>query len=239
MPSAALERRAGLRRRGGGRPRSGRRLGSRSSRGGGAPRRNGSGAGSAATSTASSRTALARDPARRYASAGQLLADVERHLAGLPVEARGPSLRYRAASFVRRHRVGVAAAAAVVLSLFGGLGAALWQAGRAARERDEARIERARAEQVAGFVLGLFAAADPFTPERLDTLRARDLVDARRRARAHRAGRPAGGAGADARHAGRGLHEPGALRGGAGAAGRGARAITVVVRPACASARRC
>ncbi|HEY8376605.1 MAG TPA: tetratricopeptide repeat protein, partial [Nannocystis sp.] len=122
-------------------------------------------------------TALARDPARRYASAGELLADVERHLAGFPVEARGPSLRYRAASFVRRHRVGVAAAAAIVLSLVGGLGAALWQAGRAARERDEARIERARAEQMAGFVLGLFAAADPFTQERLDTLRARDLVD--------------------------------------------------------------
>ncbi|HEY8483211.1 MAG TPA: serine/threonine-protein kinase [Longimicrobiales bacterium] len=121
-------------------------------------------------------TALAREPARRYASAGHLLADVERHLAGFPVEARGASLRYRAASFVRRHRVGVAAAAAVVLSLFGGLGAALWQAGRAARERDEARIERARAEQVAGFVLGLFAAADPLMQERLDTLRARDLV---------------------------------------------------------------
>jgi len=122
-------------------------------------------------------TALARDPARRYASAGQLLADIERHLAGFPVEARGPSLRYRAASFVRRHRVGVAAAVAVVLSLVGGLGAALWQAGRAARERDEARIERARAEQMAGFVLGLFSAADPLTRERLDTLRARDLVD--------------------------------------------------------------
>jgi len=122
-------------------------------------------------------TALAREPARRYASAGQLLADVERHLAGFPVEARGASLGYRAASFVRRHRVGVAAAAAVALSLFGGLGAALWQAERAARERDEARIERARAEQVSGFVLGLFAAADPLSEERLDTLRARDLID--------------------------------------------------------------
>ncbi|HEY8465163.1 MAG TPA: serine/threonine-protein kinase [Solirubrobacterales bacterium] len=121
-------------------------------------------------------TALAREPARRYASAGQLLVDVERHLAGFPVEARGASLRYRAASFVRRHRVGVAAAAAVVISLFGGLGVALWQAGRAARERDEARIERARAEQVSGFVLGLFEAADPLAEERLDTLRARDLV---------------------------------------------------------------
>lgn len=36
-------------------------------------------------------TALEREPARRYASAGELLADVERHLAGLPVEARGPN----------------------------------------------------------------------------------------------------------------------------------------------------
>ena len=121
--------------------------------------------------------ALAREPARRYASAGQLLADVERHLAGLPVEARGPSLRYRTASFVRRHRVVVGAAALVVLALAGGLGAAVWQAGRAASERDQARLERARAEQVSSFVLGLFEAADPLTDERLDTLRARDLVD--------------------------------------------------------------
>src|SRR5690606_37311382 len=122
-------------------------------------------------------TALEREPARRYASAGELLADVERHLAGFPVEARGPSIRYRAALFVRRHRVGVGAAALVVLSLVGGLGAAVWQAGRAARERDQARLERARAEQVSGFVLGLFEAADPLTDERLDTLRARDLIE--------------------------------------------------------------
>lgn len=122
-------------------------------------------------------TALAREPARRYASAGHLLAEVERHLAGFPVEARGPSIHYRTVSFVRRHRVGVAAAALVVLSLIGGLGAALWQAGKAARERDQARLERARAEQVSGLLLGIFEAADPLTEERLDTLRARDLVD--------------------------------------------------------------
>ncbi|HEX6938876.1 MAG TPA: tetratricopeptide repeat protein, partial [Longimicrobiales bacterium] len=122
-------------------------------------------------------TALAREPARRYASAGELLADVERHRSGFPVEARVPSIRYRAASFVRRHRVGVAAAATVVISLIGGLGAALWQAGRVARERDQARLERARADQVSGFVLGLFEAADPLADERLDTLRARALID--------------------------------------------------------------
>jgi serine/threonine-protein kinase len=61
--------------------------------------------------------ALAKDPARRYASADALAADVERHLAGLPVAARGDRPLYVAGTFVRRHRAGVAAAAAFVALL--------------------------------------------------------------------------------------------------------------------------
>jgi serine/threonine-protein kinase len=121
--------------------------------------------------------ALAEDPAHRYPSAEQLLADVERHLAGLPVAARGDSVRYRAARFVRRNRAAVVGAALVAASLVGGLGAALWQAQNAARERDQARQERARAEQVSGFVLGLFEAADPLGEAGGDTLRVRALVE--------------------------------------------------------------
>ncbi|NBC19106.1 MAG: tetratricopeptide repeat protein [Bacteroidetes bacterium] len=98
--------------------------------------------------------ALRKEPHRRYASAEAFVEDVRRHLDGLPVQARPTTLGYRVAAFVRRHRVGVAAAAVVVLALLVGLGAALWQAQKAAQE---ART----ATQVKDFALSLFELADP------------------------------------------------------------------------------
>jgi eukaryotic-like serine/threonine-protein kinase len=84
--------------------------------------------------------AMARheDPARRYASAGQLAEDIQRYLDGRPVRAQPDSLAYRAGKFVRRNRAAVTAAAVVVVALVAGLALALWQAGVARRERDRA-----------------------------------------------------------------------------------------------------
>ncbi|MEM1115266.1 MAG: serine/threonine-protein kinase [Bacteroidota bacterium] len=59
--------------------------------------------------------AMAKEPARRYASAAALADDLRRYLDGLPVEARAPTVRYRTGRFVRRHRGGVLAAAAALL----------------------------------------------------------------------------------------------------------------------------
>jgi serine/threonine-protein kinase len=98
--------------------------------------------------------ALAREPERRYASAAALASDLVRHLRGLPVEARPDSLRYRAVKFVRRNRLAVASAALVLLSLLGGLAAALWQA-------REARAQAARAERVKELLADVFHGADP------------------------------------------------------------------------------
>lgn len=120
--------------------------------------------------------ALRREPERRYASVGALREDLRRAQRGLPVEARPESALYRAGKFVRRHRLGVAAATAFVLLLAGSVVALGLQQRQTARERDRAEAARARAEQTAGFLEGLFDAADPFAPERLDTLRARDLL---------------------------------------------------------------
>ena len=113
-------------------------------------------------------TAMHADPRRRYATAAAFADDLRRWLEGRPVAARADSARYRAGKFVRRHRLGVAAAVAVVLALIGGLGAALWQAGvareaalRADIERDLARQQAARAERVKEFVLALFREQDP------------------------------------------------------------------------------
>jgi eukaryotic-like serine/threonine-protein kinase len=130
--------------------------------------------------------ALQADPLLRYQSAQQLLDDLNRYRQGLPVLAQPPALGYRARKFARRHRLALATSGVVLLSLTGGLGAALWQAERAAGERDRAERERLvaederdAAEQVAAFLEGIFAAADPFSsrPGRMDTVRVGAFLD--------------------------------------------------------------
>ena len=85
-------------------------------------------------------TAMRKDPAQRYASVALFAEDVRRHIEGLPVVARGDSWTYRTGRFVRRRKLGVAAAAAIVITLVGGVIATSWQA-------RVARAERARAER--------------------------------------------------------------------------------------------
>ena len=80
-------------------------------------------------------TAMAKEPARRYASARQLGDDVRAWLAGKPVTARAPTLRYLAARFAARHRFGVALAGVAALALAAAIAAALWQSREAGRER--------------------------------------------------------------------------------------------------------
>ncbi|MCF7787249.1 MAG: protein kinase [Prosthecobacter sp.] len=66
--------------------------------------------------------ALERDPDRRYGSADDLADDITRYLSFEPITARPPSRRYLITKFVRRHRVGVAAAVAISLAvLIGGI----------------------------------------------------------------------------------------------------------------------
>lgn len=90
--------------------------------------------------------ALAPDPEQRYASVALLAEDLRRWLAGQPVLAQPPTLRYRAGKFVRRHRGAVAATAIAVLGVLGGLAVSLWQAHRAELAAAEARAQAARAE---------------------------------------------------------------------------------------------
>ncbi|MDP9100058.1 MAG: serine/threonine protein kinase, partial [Verrucomicrobiota bacterium] len=82
--------------------------------------------------------AMRKEPARRYASVAQFSDDIRRHLEGLPVIARKDTLRYRSGKFIRRHKVGVAAAVLVFLTLVGGIIATFWEARRATAQRDRA-----------------------------------------------------------------------------------------------------
>src|SRR5690606_17451715 len=69
---------------------------------------------------------LEKERARRYDSASALARDLERYLSDEPVEAGPPSVGYRAAKFIRRHRGGVLAGGLVVMALVLAMAAASW-----------------------------------------------------------------------------------------------------------------
>ena len=130
------------------------------------------------------RTALAKEPEARYASAAALAADLRRWLAAEPVEARAPTAAYRARRFVQRHRLGVAAAALVLLAVGVGVASTLWQA-------RQARAQAERSAATSAFLVSLFGDADPAAVQG-DTLSALDLLDrGARRIEAELADQPA------------------------------------------------
>jgi serine/threonine-protein kinase len=112
--------------------------------------------------------ALRKEPSRRYGSVEQFSEDIRRHLEGRPVLARKDTSLYRASKFVRRNRVGVAAACLVFLTLSAGIAATAWQARRAreqARIADaksaEAKAALARTEKINRFMQSIFSYANP------------------------------------------------------------------------------
>ena len=123
--------------------------------------------------------ALAKEPARRYASVEALAGDLERHLAGLPVSARPTTWVYRARKFVRRNR-GLTATTLIVFAILCSalaVSLALYADAEEARAAEvergaEARRERAAADRRA-YVAAIAAAES--------ALRARDVPDARQR----------------------------------------------------------
>ena len=96
--------------------------------------------------------ALEKDRTRRYGSASDLAADLQRHLHDEPVLAGPPTATYRVGKFVRRHRGGVAAAAVLVVLLAGVAVTMAVQAKRIASERDRASREEASAKALSDFL---------------------------------------------------------------------------------------
>jgi WD40 repeat protein/predicted Ser/Thr protein kinase len=88
--------------------------------------------------------ALAKDPARRYASAADLAADLRRWLAHEPIRARPPSALYYLRKFARRHKALVggvlATGAALVLGLVGTILFAIGEARQRGEAEHNARV---------------------------------------------------------------------------------------------------
>jgi hypothetical protein len=110
-----------------------------------------------------------RDRARRYGTPSELAADIGCYLRHEPVAARPASAGYRARKYVRRHRIGVAAAAGLALLLSGFGVMQVLQIRRVTRERD-------RANRIADFMTGMFKVSDP-REARGNTITARQILD--------------------------------------------------------------
>jgi len=131
--------------------------------------------------------ALRKPPQDRYGSVLALAEDLARYARHEPVAARAGSRAYRMSRFVRRHRVGVAAAAGVLLATAIGVAGVLYQAGETREQARVARLEAAKAASVKDYLLKIFetnserhpdgAAARKVTVEELMNIATSEILD--------------------------------------------------------------
>ncbi len=105
--------------------------------------------------------ALRKEPAERYQSAADLASDIARHLASLPVSARGGSRLYRASKFLKRHRGAASVAAVIVCLVIVFLGLWLRQYRETVRQRDQATREATRAAATTSLLIEMFQLTNP------------------------------------------------------------------------------
>lgn len=121
--------------------------------------------------------ALEKERHRRYQTAADFSADIQRYLDKMPVQARPPSAGYLIQRFVRRNRGAVAAAGAILATLVIGLG---FSVAMYVRERDaRAKSEQSatRSDQVAEFLSDMLRAAGPSKAKGQDSAMLQDILD--------------------------------------------------------------
>jgi tetratricopeptide (TPR) repeat protein len=115
------------------------------------------------------RMAMRKEPQKRYRSVDQLAADLSRYLNSEPVLARPATAAYRLQKYVRRHRIGVALAAGLMVLLAGFAVVQANQLRRITRERD-------RADRATRFMSGMFKVSDP-SEARGNSVTAREILE--------------------------------------------------------------
>ncbi len=104
---------------------------------------------------------IEKDRDRRYDSAAELRADIQRYLASQPVIARAPSMGYRLRRFVERYRLAVSSGLIVVLALTAGLTVSTISLVRTKRARDNAQLAQARSDATVAYLRKVLASVDP------------------------------------------------------------------------------
>ena len=113
--------------------------------------------------------ALEKDRGRRYATASEFAADLQRYLRNEAVVAGPASATYRLRKYAVRHRFGLGAAALVAILLIAFAATQTIQLRRIQRERD-------RANRVTDFMTQMFKVVDP-NEARGNTITAREVLD--------------------------------------------------------------
>ncbi|HEY0683110.1 MAG TPA: protein kinase [Steroidobacter sp.] len=116
--------------------------------------------------------ALRKEPERRYPSVDQFAEDLRHYLDGMPVRARGDSLRYRATKFMSRHKYAMTAASLGAVALVAGIVTTTWQARIAAEQTLIAQEEVRKQRAVQSFLTALFEKNTRLQP---DALKARSM----------------------------------------------------------------
>jgi eukaryotic-like serine/threonine-protein kinase len=116
--------------------------------------------------------ALKKKPSDRYETAAAFAADLKRYLSGEAVDAQPDSNWYRLRKLIGRNKLAVGSAAAVMVALIAGTGAATWQA-------QQARKQAAKSAAVQTFLLDIFKANSDRQkdPEKARNTTARELID--------------------------------------------------------------
>jgi serine/threonine protein kinase/tetratricopeptide (TPR) repeat protein len=120
--------------------------------------------------------AMEKDRTRRYSSASELAADIERYLKHQPILAHAPSTTYQLRKMVRRHTTAVGFAATVLVLI---IGFGVWMSflyTRAVRAEDAAASEAETATQVSDFMVEMFEVVDP-SQALGETITAKEILD--------------------------------------------------------------
>ena len=103
--------------------------------------------------------ALKKSPDERYGSAAEFSDDLRRYLDHQPITAQPDTVRYRTLKFVRRHRQGVSAIAAVAAAI---LAIVAFYTVQLTVERDRARLQAEKAARVSELLTSVLLSADPY-----------------------------------------------------------------------------
>jgi serine/threonine-protein kinase len=103
---------------------------------------------------------LRRHAAERYATVGELVADLRRFLARHPVHARRGVRLYRVRRFVQRNRWPLAAASVLLIAVLAGLGSSLYALGQARTQQQLAERRQQQLERIVHFQQAMFDSVD-------------------------------------------------------------------------------